>query len=64
MEPLPAPFDIPATTARVHAKVQPVVALVAVYATEVFSQTVFVAALLIVTTGLRFVEKVVAAVGH
>ena len=53
--PAPAPFDIPATTALVQAKVQPGVALVAVYANGVTSQTDFEFALFIVATGLRVV---------
>ncbi len=54
-EPLFAAFDIPATAARDQAKVHPAVPLVIVYASGVVLQTVFVAALLIVATGLRLV---------
>ena len=53
--PAPAAFEMPATAALVHAKEQPAVALVAVYPSGELSHTVFVLALLIVATGLRFV---------
>jgi hypothetical protein len=55
--PLPAAFDIPATAARVHANVAPAVEEVAVYASGVTSQTVFVAALVMTAVGLTVTTR-------
>src|SRR5664280_2651923 len=50
--PAPAPLDIPATTALVHANVAPTVELVAVYHNGVVLQTVCAAALVMTAVGL------------
>ena len=55
--PAPAPFDIPATTARVQANVAPGVDEVAVYARGVISQTVFELALVMTAVGLTVTVK-------
>ena len=64
VEPLPIGFEIPGTTALVHANVAPTVELVAVYATASLLQTVFVAALVITAFGFTVIVNVCAEPEH
>jgi hypothetical protein len=62
--PPPAAFEMPATAARVHAKVAPAVDDVAVYAVEALSQIVLAAALVITAVGLTVTTRLKGVPGH
>ena len=62
--PAPAPFDIPATAALVHAKVAPTVDDVAVYPSGVTSHTVCAAALVITAVGFTVTTRLNAVPAH